>query len=525
MSILEFRGPFGEVYRLSCTSRRMERGRQLQGRRAATVLLRSNVAKGRLARFLDEPECSGIRPGIDFEGLALHHVVRLLEEEDGRLQLWQVDENRPMSADFDVWRSAPFLADLSETTIADLAKTTIANPLDVPAHEGFLLRLRISSWVNNTDLLFLEKPAQKTSKPVMTKNAKGKEALNLMQQAKGLVDDFTIQRTINNNKEMEVSWDPLGRNADPEVCKAFYQAVVAECHNNEIQCLLSYTMMAPSEGPSRFHTFNDWLTGRNFEKLTPEKHAENIMEFLDENVPECDGLSVDIEGLHTGFGVTKDMSKEKKEAVLKDKEDMLKKMLERYQRFLGKLAELLAAQKKILGVATAGLTSETEVTPGFTAEDGFRLHQYTLAKGHPNMLIRSMIYDNYKINGDMSPNMLEKALATTLSLQDKAIAYAKTVIPMAQFQVGIKTIPGLKKYGGFITDVQLVRRRCEELLRPDGVGLALFPTSVRFWKECNAGLNMRAPLAAQYGHPVQAPLHKHELERFPFGKIFGFTNP
>jgi hypothetical protein len=400
-------------------------------------------------------------------------------------------------------------------------------------------RLRISSWVNNTDLMVLKKQGKEgeaeQSPPIMTKNEQGEDVpllrQELMQQAHGLVDDFTIQRTINNDEKMQVSWDPLVLGGDAKTCKAFYRAVIGACHRQELQCLMSYTMMAPEKAPSRFHVFNDWLAERAFKELSPEQYAENVVKFLDEHVPDCDGLSFDIEGLRTGVSVPKETPAAQKEKLTEQKEELLKKMGERYQRFLGSLAERLGKARKLVGVATAGLTSEKEVIPGTTADDGFRLHQYTLAKDHANMLIRPMIYDNYKINGKMDAKTLRQALAMTISLQEKAIAYAKSVIPLDRFQVGIKTITGMKNgvpptYGGFITDASVARAQCEKLLRPQGVGLALFPTSAGFWKECNAGLNEKAPLAATTGNPAQAPLHKEELDRlYSYSRIFASTPP
>lgn len=375
-------------------------------------------------------------------------------------------------------------------------------------------RLRISAWLNNADLMILTRAGDEKSPPQMTTNAR-KQAVpvlraDMIQQARGLVDDMTLQRTMNNDESMRPIWDPLvlpGQRPDVDgnkVRKAYFEAAIDACHREGIQCLMSYTMMRPSAPPSKFHVFNDWLkSDKKFPALTPEQHGENVAKFLERELPESDGLSFDIEGLSTGFSVKSDTAEPLRSELIKKREEMLIVMLDRFSRFLFTLADLLAAKNKILGVATAGLTSATEVIPGYTTEDGFRLHQYTLAKGHPNVLIRAMAYDNYTLNGKTDPATLQTALANTLALHDKTIAYAKSVIPATQFQLGIKTISGAKdgvppKYGGFITDPSIARGHCEKVLRPAGVGLALFPTSAGFWQPCNEGLNKNAPAAAAY---------------------------
>ena len=376
-------------------------------------------------------------------------------------------------------------------------------------------RLRVSSWVNPSDMMILTDSKNEKSSPVMTKDGRGRNApqLNeaLFQRGKGILDDMTLQRTMNNDLALNPFWDPLVlQGSDPNTDQgkaervAFFQNVVDMCHQNNMQCLLGYTMMNPREPQSKFKSFNDWLKDTPaYKQITPEKYADRVADFLDANVPDCDGISFDIEGLGTGIGISKDMTQAIKDQQIEKREAILKTMIDRYGRFLGALADRLAKSKKVVGVATAGLTSETEATPGYTAEDGFRLHQFTLAKDHPNMIIRPMAYDNVKLEGKDDPATLRNAVQQTLAWHDKIIAYALSVIPAEQFQLGFKTIMARKDdgkppdYGGFITDVATIRKRCEDVLRPKNIGIIFFPTSAGFWSECNEGINNGAPAAGE----------------------------
>jgi hypothetical protein len=370
-------------------------------------------------------------------------------------------------------------------------------------------RLRVSSWINPSDLMILKDPKNEKSPPLMTKDAKGRDTPLLNEKpftsGKGILDDMTLQRSMNNDLKMNPEWDRLVLQSDSPASEAgktkrmaFFQSVVDKCHQNNMQCLLGYTMMNPGAGPSIFRSFNEWLKRDDpYEDLTPRDHAEAVAAFLLKNVPECDGISFDIEGLGTGLAINDKMTDAVKEETIKKREPILKTMMERYDWFLGALAERLAKTNRIVGVATAGLTSATEVTPGYTAEDGFRIHQFTLATDHPNMLIRPMAYDNVEIDGKTDDNTLRSAVKQTLEWHDKVIAYALSVLPPERFQLGFKTILARNKetgkgpkYGGFITDVKTIRRRCEEVLRPQNIGIILFPSSVGFWEECNNGLNM-----------------------------------
>src|SRR5262245_35695807 len=266
-------------------------------------------------------------------------------------------------------------------------------------------RLRVSSWINPSDLMILKNPKDEKSPPLMTKDAQGRDTPILNEKpftlGNGILDDMTLQRTMNNDLKMNPEWDALVLQGAPPTSEegktkrtAFFQSVVDKCHQNNMQCLLGYTMMNPGSGPSIFKSFNDWLKRDDpYEDLTPQRHAEGVAAFLLKNVPECDGISFDIEGLSTGFAINDKMTDAVKAETIKNREPILKNMMERYDTFLGTLADTLAKTNRIVGVATAGLTSVTEVTPGYTAEDGFRIHQFTLAKDHPNMLIRPMAYD------------------------------------------------------------------------------------------------------------------------------------
>ena len=166
----------------------------------------------------------------------------------------------------------------------------------------------------------LTDPEDERSPPLMTKDSKGRDTPQLnnepFKRGKGILDDMTLQRTMNNDLKMQPAWDPLVLQGAPPGSEegktkrmAFFQSVVDKCHENNMQCLLGYTMMNPGSGPSIFKSFNDWLKQDDpYEDITPESHAGAVADFLLSNVPECDGISFDIEGLGTGFTINDKMT-------------------------------------------------------------------------------------------------------------------------------------------------------------------------------------------------------------------------
>src|SRR6266478_6873338 len=153
-------------------------------------------------------------------------------------------------------------------------------------------RLRVSSWLNPTDVMVLTNSGNEKSPPIMIKSVEGSETpqLNetLFQRGKGIVDDLTLQRTMNNDLELNPVWDPLVLGGYPStsekgkaVRKAFFQGVIDKCHQNNMQCLLGYTMMNPREATSRFKTFNDWLAEKTQIKISPKEYAGKVADFLD----------------------------------------------------------------------------------------------------------------------------------------------------------------------------------------------------------------------------------------------------
>lgn len=365
-------------------------------------------------------------------------------------------------------------------------------------------RLRVSAWFNPTDLMVLTAQSDPKSPPVFTRDGAGREVPQLLLDAiargKGALDDASVQRTINNDMKMNVVWDPLvlpGKGDDTR--EGFFQGAIKACHKLGIQCLVGYTMMRPKDGlPSKFSVFNDWLAGRALPDLKPADHATRIVAFLDKHLPECDGVHFDIEGLTSGLPQPevdpRSGNLTRAGEIMKQKKDeAVARLTARYGEFLGALSDALSKKKRLVALATAGLTAAREVIPGRVAGDGERIHQYTLAKGHPNFLVRPMAYDYQELKS-FDAATLQQDREATLAWHDKIIAYATSVLPPQQFQLGIKTISSKdnnqpKKYGGFITDPDVLRRRCQDPLRKKGIGVALFPTSSSFWKPANDGLN------------------------------------
>lgn len=383
---------------------------------------------------------------------------------------------------------------------------------------------------------------------------------------KTIIDDISLLKTFrdDNTSKLTLGWDSemlQGKNNDP-LRKQFFQKVIDHCHHVLCtQCLLGFerkNLAPPRKGV-------EFALAKWFKSATPSPDADTLaaewVKFIEDNVPLYDGLSFDLEGL-TGSGSTLDV-------VKKNASDFYRAFAKRLSmaevkkrnttsavlgfdhivafasgNLIGEIDGAPMKSSRLLKHATTADAAATNGTskPGELLRDatgnfisaqppleaGFweKAQDYSLGKGMPNLIIRTMSYDNFR-------------RTDPLQLVDDwhaDLVRAFLTMPDVTFQLSVKTIdgPGQKDrlpalgekpdtldgihklgmdavMGGVGASEKQrrdhLKRRCTDLLNPNNIGLCLFPQSLSFWKDANATLNPNVPEAGSTpGMPLQAPI-------------------
>lgn len=342
---------------------------------------------------------------------------------------------------------------------------------------GGVKRLRVSSWFDPIDFMEIATPVEKKV-PAVTLDKSGNASVilkNVVKGVNGALDDVSLQRTICNDATLQaIQWDILPGGSD-FTRQDFIAQCIKACHAEKIQLLVGFALLKGKSRDAIFDPLAKWLRGKSPSNPTIPGFAQLIHDFVMTNVPDCDGVSFDIEGLSLG-GVS-DANRESECVRIGKNLELL----------YVTLAGLFAGDGKIVAVATAGLIDRMHLNPGIKADNGFLLQDTHMGAGIPNLLIRPMAYDNF------TPSDSD---ATIFAWQEQIVAYAlapdpdhgSAALPPSQFQLGIKTIRSAT-FGGFVTSQKLINMRCETLLRKNNIGVVFFPSSVSFWKGADAALN------------------------------------
>jgi hypothetical protein len=386
-----------------------------------------------------------------------------------------------------------------------------------------------------------------------------------------VVDDVSLQMTFCNKADMSgCRWDPLflpggpkrekpddPDPADQERIDWLTQVVKLLQEGSSIQVLAGYKLIDPGKPPkepdsnaadyaakkrqynldkalfdankANFDAFNKLLNaaitnasalgqkkeaaepGKEAKKEDPkidtskiEKFADELVKFFKANCSTCDGISFDIEGI---FPIASSSLDHQKALGLAATE---------FYRFVASKIE-----PKIVAVAAGALVDDViafnnykdGVLSGRTQAFASAIaHPYEMALGHPNLIVRPMMYDGQPLHKSKTEAMLQ----WERDMLDYALSKAGGKgIPSANFQVGIKTISKGGTGLGNITSpatVDEVARICRthEVAgsgRPAMVGLIYFPyvEAMGSFKGHNAALNPGAPEAGGDGTPLQAP--------------------
>src|SRR5262249_4679817 len=163
-------------------------------------------------------------------------------------------------------------------------------------------------------------------------------------------------------------------------------------------CLVGFTQIGP--GP-KTDALSRWLRNPSAPLQNPanppptvKEFAGRVSDFVFKHLPECDGISFDIEGLKTGQPLelptdppaVRQQRQQNRLAVCKTMEGNI-------EAFYRTLADTLKAKSTFIGIATAGLTSKTEINRGVVPQDMALIQQFSIARNRENILIRPMAFD------------------------------------------------------------------------------------------------------------------------------------
>jgi hypothetical protein len=291
----------------------------------------------------------------------------------------------------------------------------------------------------------------------------------------------------------------------------FFEKCINECPDQAVQCLVGFGCYGTQATDMR-----RWFLG---DPMQPSiaTFANDLVATVEKELPQCDGISFDIENL----------------VPFVYDEEKLQKVRSRLSDFYQAVAKKMDAKSKVVGIATAGLVSDEHShylydakgkrQKGIAANAAYRVHDFRLGIGYPNILIRPMAYDNFDaFKGEIDDHYLVEHWHR--DIVDYAVGPAVN-LPASQFQLGIKTIPSVlhtvkkrdgteekKKYGAYILQGGVMDKKCRKVLRPNKVGLIFFPVSANHWQHCDKALNrdFRAPDAYKLNEPWQAPLDDSE---------------
>jgi len=353
-------------------------------------------------------------------------------------------------------------------------------------------RLRISLWAST---YAIADPAQS---PINDRFVRG---------AKGFVDDFTLNWTIVNDKKMECiefdPADPVGipkKGADPVQYRVrYYEEVLRLCHQLGIQVLAGYSLLKPES--ARTQAFNAWLVRLVENPSQRSREIRRVVQLIDDFLFSGQCFKGDVfDGI--GFDL---------EAVPGQKKNISEKELDRrggvLKEFYHELAYRLATRNKIVALAAYGLVDPTHWRGGRALNFGIA-HQFQIALGAPNILIRPMGYDAPPRN-DGENLATSKLYRWHKEIVDWALKGAK--LHPSQFQLGIKQNWGGQNLG-IVNNPEFLRRRCEELLRPNRLGLSVFALGIkgkenwRKFERYNDALNPGEAPPGTVGQPLQVPI-------------------
>lgn len=360
-------------------------------------------------------------------------------------------------------------------------------------------RMRVSAWTDPQFFMDLD------SNNVPIKDEKGEFfKWGVMEQGRGILDDISLLKTFfyeRGKDTMTPVWDRTalkGAKEDDTIRKKFFNECIAECHDYGVQCLVGFEAIGDRAAPMR-----EWFLGH---PMKPPIHhfADALVAKVERELPQCDGISFDIEHL------------------VYSKAD-LQRVRGPLSTFYQAVADKMDKTSKVVGVAVAGLVSDLhrhylyagdKRGRGEPAGAAARVHDYRLAIGHSNILIRPMGYLNFFTSKGHYNNH-----SWVKHWHEDIVDYAvdpqlQVKLPSSQFQLGLHTRRS-EPYGAFITNPRVMDERCKEVLRPRKVGLIFFPTSAGHWEHCDQALNKDydAPGAFKLCEPCQAPLDFRSMRR------------
>jgi len=299
-----------------------------------------------------------------------------------------------------------------------------------------------------------------------------------------------------------------------KAAKTFWNDFIATAHGARLQVFVGLGITT-AVNTLIHRRFEEWLK-KPSPQMTPEAFAQRIVAFLDESIPDYDGISCDIE-----FDPVKGGRYDPK--TRSHVANNLKRMYQELARLLAEKTIIGRSSPRILAMATPAFVSRTHSHNIWTDADGktlkgsastygdvASLHQvWDIVQGPQgkltNILFRPMAYMNSAI-----------AFQGALWHRDVVnfFAGAQGVGP-EQFQLGVAT-----SNDAILVDTDQAIRRRAEFLRGSGQGpkdrggLIFFPHSSRQWLSANHFLNVlhgAPPAGLGGGQTLQQPVHTAPL--------------
>ncbi len=305
----------------------------------------------------------------------------------------------------------------------------------------------------------------------------------------GTVDDLSMLETFFMKVDKpEVGFDPRflkGKPAEADKA-ALCKQVIDACHAKGIQLLCGYEGVAEGgKNSAQAEAFKEFLKKATIRDIEDHARAIHHKIFVDLKL-DFDGIGFDIEtvGVNT--------------------------MDQQFEALYGTLAQLLAKDNRILTYASATFAKDGETSHEAAH---MRSQRYSLAKLAPNIIARPMGYDGGHVYNEQTKKGLHK--------EGIDCALGDVGLHPSQFQMGVKLVGfllsgGRQKVGiSSPWDAATVQKRCDDLYRPNRIGLISFaiggpsePSSAQMRtsiKSFDPKLNPRGPKAGTVGSPLQCP--------------------
>lgn len=345
---------------------------------------------------------------------------------------------------------------------------------------------------------------------------------------KGILDDISLLKTLLNSPDsnMTIGFDPSvlpGTSKENEqIRKDFYNGVIERAHQNGIQLLIGFAHASNNGKTNASRAFESWLENPPSTR-TIDKVAEDIVNFMDQHLPAADGISFDIESVGSHGELTTAQEITRHEVLTRN-----------FAEFYRTLALKLEPSNRIVTFAPAAFVADDLTSRTFHVDEdkrikkdesgkpmvistlkgapSFYVQNFKIAAGHPNIIVRPMVYDNFS-RGDDVKQFLQNWQRDVIDYALRSQCKGGAGLTAKQFQLGIKTFEGpgqkraVKPMDGVMLRDEDLASTCRDICMTKKVGVILFASAPQKFTVCNNALNPFVPNAGLSANfPAQVPI-------------------